>query len=192
MSIDIDASAIFRTLQHFVSANNVHPILVNFTAALIPVSVVSDILARVFGKPSLRDTGWWTLCFAAIVTPFTASAGWLLWTHDYDGVIGMTIHKWLGTSLALLVVGLVLWRWTFFKRTSNPSVIYLLLASVVVGAVFYQGHLGGKQSFGCNSIAPQKTLITNAAAKLLHGSAEISGFADQSESLGVIRSVCWT
>ena len=189
MSINILASASLKTLQHFVSVYNVHPMLVNFTAALIPVSVGSDVLARIFGKPSLRDTGWWTLCFAAIVTPFTASAGWLLWARDDDGVIGMTIHKWLGTSLAVLVVGLVLWRWSFFKRTSNPSVIYLLFASVIVGAVFYQGHLGGKQSFGFNSIAPQNTPLTNVTVKLLHESPEITGFADQLESLAVIRSV---
>ena len=152
MSINILASASLKTLQHFVSVYNVHPMLVNFTAALIPVSVGSDVLARIFGKPSLRDTGWWTLCFAAIITPFTASAGWLLWSHDDDGVLGMTIHKWLGTSLAVLLLGLVLWRWSLFKSTSNPSLLYLLIASMVVGAVFYQGHLGGKQSFGCNSI----------------------------------------
>ncbi len=147
------ADSVYETLRQFVSAYKVHPILVNFTAALIPVSVGSDILARVFGKQTLRDTGWWTLCFAAVITPFTASAGWLFWMEDDNGVIGMTIHKWLGTALAMLLVGLVLWRWWFFKSNSRPSVVYLLVALVVVGAVVYQGHLGGDQSFGSMSDA---------------------------------------
>ena len=145
------AASVYETLHQFVSALKVHPILVNFTAALIPVSVGSDILARVFGKQTLSDTGWWTLCFAAIITPFTAVTGWLFWMKYDDGVPGMTIHKWLGTGLAVLIVGLVLWRWWFFKRSSRPSVFYLLVALAVVGAVVYQGHLGGDQSFSMSS-----------------------------------------
>jgi uncharacterized membrane protein len=142
------AASVYETLHQFVSAYKVHPILVNFTAALVPVSAGSDILGWVFGKQTLRDTGWWTLCFAAVITPFTAIAGWLFWMDGDVGVPGMTIHKWLGTSLAVLLVGLVLWRWWFFKSNRRPSVFYLLVALAVIGAVVYQGHLGGDQSFG--------------------------------------------
>jgi uncharacterized membrane protein len=142
------AASVYETLHQFVSVYKVHPILVNFTAALVPVSVGSDILGWAFGKQTLRDTGWWTLCFAAVITPFTAIAGWLFWMEDDVGVPGMTIHKWLGTSLAVLLVGLVLWRWWFFKSNRRPSVFYLLVALAVIGAVVYQGHLGGDQSFG--------------------------------------------
>ncbi|MGH7136697.1 MAG: DUF2231 domain-containing protein, partial [Pirellulales bacterium] len=88
----------------------IHPILVNFTVGLIPVSIFSDVLGRVLAKQTLRDTGWWTLCFAAIITPFTATAGWLFWMEDDVGVTGMTIHKWLGTTLATLLIGLAVWR----------------------------------------------------------------------------------
>ena len=155
MSSYIFAHSIYETLHQFVSAQKLHPILVNFTAALIPVSVGSDILARVFGKQTLRDTGWWTLCFAAVITPFTAITGWLFWMNDDNGVSGMTIHKWLGTALAVLLLGLVLWRWWFFKSDSRPNVLYLLVALAVVGSVVYQGHLGGDQSFSMSSdLAP--------------------------------------
>ncbi len=141
------AASVFEALHQFVSSYLVHPILVNFTAALIPVSVVSDILGRIFAKQTLRDTGWWTLCFAAIITPFTAIAGWLYWMPDDIGVTGMTIHKWLGTTLAVLLVGLVVWRWWFFNSNRWPNLFYLLIALAVVAALVYQGHLGGDQSF---------------------------------------------
>jgi uncharacterized membrane protein len=141
------AASVYETLQQFVSVYKVHPILVNFTAALIPISLASDLLGRLLARQTLRDTGWWTLCFAAIMTPFTAAAGWLWWMEDDNGVTGMLIHRWLGTSLAVLLVGLAVWRWWFFKNNRWPNAFYLVVALAVVGALIYQGHLGGLQSF---------------------------------------------
>ena len=137
----------FEALHQFVTAYKIHPILVNFTAALIPVSVFSDILGKCLAKQTLRDTGWWTLCFAAIITPLTAISGWLFWMKDDVGITGMTIHKWLGTALAMVLLCFIAWRWSFFKSNRWPSLFYLLVALAVVGAVVYQGHLGGDQSF---------------------------------------------
>jgi uncharacterized membrane protein len=142
------AANAINALKTFVSDYKIHPILVNFTAALIPVSVGADIFARILKKESLRATAWWTLVIAACITPFTAIAGWLFWMKDDVGVTGMTIHKWLGTSLAILLVGLVLWRWWSYRKVAWPSVLYLCAGIVVMGALAYQGHLGGDQSFG--------------------------------------------
>ena len=141
------------SLRQFVSDQKLHPILVNFTAALIPVSIFSDIAARLLHRETLRATAWWTLCFAACITPLTAAAGWLFWMPDDVGVRAMTIHKWLGTSLAALFVALAIWRGIIYRRKQWPSFIYLLLGLVLVGATAYQGHLGGDQSFGGTSDA---------------------------------------
>ena len=67
---------------------------------------------------------------------------------DDIGVTGMTIHKWLGTSLAIVIVALLLWRWVVYKKDRWPSLIYLFSGILVVAALVYQGHLGGNQSFG--------------------------------------------
>jgi uncharacterized membrane protein len=96
------AAGIISALQQFVTVTKLHPILVNFTAALVPVSVASDFIGRLCKIESLRNTGWWTLFYATVVTPFTAITGWLFWMGDDNGVTGMTIHKWLGTGLAVL------------------------------------------------------------------------------------------
>jgi uncharacterized membrane protein len=100
------------------------------------------------------------------VTPLTAVAGWLFWMGDDQGVTAMTIHKWLGTSLAVLLFGLLLWRWRLARQKRWASVPYLCAGIVVIAALIYQGHLGGDQTYGdMASAAPtalQATLHTTA------------------------------
>lgn len=134
-------------LSHFVTVLKLHPILVNFTAALIPVSVAADFVARWRVHEELRITAWWTMLLAAIVTPFTAVAGWLFWMSDDNGVAIMTVHKWLGTTLAVLILGLFAWRWTFRRRRQPVSLAYLTVAVLFVAALVIQGSLGGYQVF---------------------------------------------
>lgn len=127
----------------------VHPILVNFTAALVPISLVCDVLARLTGRESLRATGWWTLVFATAITPLTVIAGWL-WLDDMDGMDmpDMTVHKWLGTFLIGVFAALLAWRWQAHRRNAAPGIAYLATAGLVVAALSLQGHLGGTMSFG--------------------------------------------
>lgn len=141
------AAGILPALQHFVMTTKLHPILVNFTAALVPVSVGSDFIGRFLKIESLRNTGWWTLFYATVVTPFTAITGWLFWMSDDNGVRGMTIHKWLGTGLALLLFSLFAWRRQLHRRQAWPTLAYLIFGAVFVAALAYQGHLGGEQVF---------------------------------------------
>ena len=131
-----------------------HPILVNFTAALVPASLISDVLGRLSRKRSLFAAGWWMLLYAVIVTPFTALAGWL-WLRQMGGMDmpPMTIHKWLGSSLAFVFAGLLFWRWRIYRRADGtPGWPYLSCAALVVIALTLQGHLGGKMTFGGDDV----------------------------------------
>src|SRR5438477_8003242 len=126
-----------------------HPILVNFTAALVPASIVSDVLGQLLRKQSLFVAGWWMLLYAALITPFTALAGWV-WLRQMGGMDmpPMTIHKWLGTALAVAFIALTFWRWRIHRRGEEvPSRLYLTCAAMIVGVLTLQGHLGGKMSF---------------------------------------------
>jgi uncharacterized membrane protein len=122
-------------LQHAVTVIKLHPILVNFTAALVPVSVTADLVARWWKHDELRITAWWTMVVASIVTPFTAVAGWLFWMSDDNGVAIMTIHKWLGTSLAILILGLFAWRRRFRRSRLPGSLAYLVVAALFIAAL---------------------------------------------------------
>jgi uncharacterized membrane protein len=129
---------------------HIHPILVNFTAALIPVSVFSDVLAKLLRRESLKHTAWWTLLYAAAVTPCTALAGWF-WKRSVEAALPpemIAVHQWLGISLAAAFIILAFWRGALHRRGGSPGVAYLLLAALVSGALIYQGHLGGSMTFG--------------------------------------------
>jgi uncharacterized membrane protein len=140
-------AGIYSALQRFVSETKLHPILVNFTAALVPASMFSDFAGRIIKSEALRHTAWWTLFYATVVTPFTAITGWLFWMPDDNGVTGMTIHKWLGTGLAALLFVLFAWRVKLRLQGKWASTPYLIVGAIFVAAVAYQGHLGGEQVF---------------------------------------------
>lgn len=86
---------------------------VNFTAALIPVSLGSDLLGRVLRKDSLQHVGWWAIFYATLATPITVYLGirWMnqLGRHGSN----MAIHQWLGYAMAGLMLILTLWRCVF-------------------------------------------------------------------------------
>ncbi|HJT24718.1 MAG TPA: DUF2231 domain-containing protein [bacterium] len=141
------AAGIIPAVQHFVMGTKLHPIFVNFTAALVPISIATDFAARFLKRESLRSTAWWTLLFATAITPLTAVSGWLFWMADDNGVSGMTIHKWLGTGLAVLLVLLFMWRYRLNQKRQWATLPYLLVGAIFVIALTIQGHLGGEQVF---------------------------------------------
>lgn len=124
-----------------------HPILVNFTAALVPFSLLCDAGALASGDDTLAHSARWSVLFAAAVTPLTAFTGWLFWMKDDQGSAGMAVHKRLGTALPAVLILLALWRAALHKRGLKPRLPYLLFAALVVALLVYQGSLGGAQVF---------------------------------------------
>ncbi len=140
----------FFSILSEISWHHLHPIMVNFTAALVPASVGSDLLGKITKRMSLSHAAWWTLLYAAIVTPLTATAGWF-WKRQVEaGLSAETIwkHQWLGISLAAVFIGLAIWRGVIHRRNESPGALYFLLASAVVAALVYEGNLGGSMIFG--------------------------------------------
>ncbi len=130
--------------------HDIHPMLVNFTAALVPASIGSDVLGKFTRRQSLGHAAWWMLFYAAAITPFTTLAGWL-WKRTVEEGLPPEIihtHQWLGISLAFLFVVLASWRGLLHRRDESPGPLYFLLAIVVFMALAYQGSLGGKMVFG--------------------------------------------
>ncbi len=133
------------------SLEHIHPILVNFTAALLPASLATDVLGRMFRRQSLHEAASWMLIYAAGITPLTAIAGFMWKNSVGEAALPRSVlltHQWLGISLAIFFVGLALWRWKIHALDETPGLPYLVSASVIVSALVYQGALGGRMAFG--------------------------------------------
>lgn len=127
-----------------------HPILVNFTAALLPLAFLSDLLGLWFKRPSLHNAAAWMMLYEAVITPITGAAGWW-WKAQSAGALPaniITMHQWLGTSLAVVFILLAIWRWAIQKRNAVPGAGYLVVTAIVALALVYQGSLGGLMVFG--------------------------------------------
>lgn len=129
--------------------SHIHPVLVHFTTALLPVSLVSDAIGKFYDRGSLTPAAWWMLLYAALATPATALAGWM-WAGDMAGVAGgtMAVHEWLGTILTFWFLALAVWRGVAFRHRETPGPAYFAFAAVTVAALMYQGYLGGKMTLG--------------------------------------------
>jgi uncharacterized membrane protein/plastocyanin len=128
----------------------IHPILVNFTAALLPLAFLSDVLGKLFRRQSLHNAAWWMVLYAALITPLTAIAGWW-WKSKLGNDLPanlIRVHEWLGTAAVVLFVALALWRWNIQRRGVAPPIAYLAFAGIAVLALVYQGSLGGAMLFG--------------------------------------------
>jgi uncharacterized membrane protein len=139
-------------MASLISWNHIHPVLVHFSTALVPASLASDALGKYLGRGSLTAAAWWMMLYGAIATPFTVFAGWLLATGfpaaTAEQLPGLKIHEWLGSFLALAFGLMAIWRGKIFNGDSKPSIRYISIGALVVGALMFQGYLGGKMTIG--------------------------------------------
>ena len=103
---------------------NWHPVFVHFTVALLLLSVILYLLARLPLSASLRGE-WqvvarWSLWFGAVFAVVTAITGWLAYNsveHDDISHVAMTEHRdWALTTLALFVLVAL---WSLWGRLAN-------------------------------------------------------------------------
>lgn len=140
-------------LSALIPWNHIHPVLVHFTTALLPVSFASDVLGKFTQRYSLTPAAWWMLLYGAVATPMTVVAGWI-WAGEVadpsgiSSIPGLAAHQWLGTGLVFGFIVLAAWRGRIFVRGRKPGAAYFAVAAGIVAALMYQGYLGGKMTLG--------------------------------------------
>ncbi|MGE9297358.1 MAG: DUF2231 domain-containing protein [Puniceicoccales bacterium] len=139
-----------KPLSREVLFARIHPLIVHFPVATIPMAAFIALLGGIFRRyedwlPAIR----WSLLIGALVAPVAVASGWLL--ADVEGFRDATvrIHRWLGVS-GLVVAWICLLTVEWGERTSNPhgrrwAILLLLAAAVLIGFV---GHTGGELVYG--------------------------------------------
>jgi uncharacterized membrane protein len=133
-----------------LTPDHIHPILVNFTSALVPASVVSDAAGRILRKPALHAAAWWMLIYATALTPLTALAGlwWKQKLRDTLPADQVAEHMWIGIGLTVAFIVLLLWRRASYRKSEAPGLAYFAFAILIIAALLIQGALGGNMVFG--------------------------------------------
>lgn len=129
---------------------NMHPFAVHFPIALIPASFIALVLARRRGHAV--DVIRAVIILAGIAAVGAATLGWLnagFSLTDEDPV--QTWHRWLGTTLAVLVGGVAIWAWRHTESVNSRAITWLLGGLTLL--LLVQGWLGATLTHGMEHMA---------------------------------------
>lgn len=129
-----------------VRLHEVHPAIVHFPIALLPVALGADLVGRLTGSDALRETGRKLMPIAAASAALSAATGLVAQeeveaegrAHDV-----LVTHRNINLSMVAVSAAMALWRWR--KREPSPS--YLALGLAGLGAVSYSAYLGSKMVY---------------------------------------------
>lgn len=119
-----------------------HPALVHFPIALLPVAVGADLLGRATGSHTLLEAGRVGIALAAGSAAISAVAGLAAQqavhaegaAHD-----ALVTHRTLNLGLVGVSTGMAVWR----QGRRRPTPGYLALGLAAMGVMSYSAYLGG-------------------------------------------------
>lgn len=126
--------------------HELHPSLVHFPLALLPLSIGADLLGRVTGNESLMDLGRRTMPLAAASGLVAGVAGLMAQTEVKAKGASMDLlqtHRTLNLGLVAIAGAMAVKR----AQQEKPSVAYLGLGLVGIAAMAYSAYLGGEMVY---------------------------------------------
>jgi uncharacterized membrane protein len=124
-----------------------HPIMVHFPTAFFPAALFTAIIGR--RRPGFAAPVQFLVVAGAILTPLAAVLGWLdAMSEEPDPLL--TVHRWLGTGIALAALALGVWAWCRPGQDRSLAMIAALI--VITAAVIVQGWYGGAMVHGIDHL----------------------------------------
>lgn len=126
----------------------VHPALVHYPLAFLPLAVGADLLGRATGSRPLREMGRLGVTLAAGSAALAAVAGLAAQqevnveegSEAYDLLL---THRTINLTAVIGATAMAAWRWG--RKEASPT--YLALGLGALGMVGYSAYLGGKMVY---------------------------------------------
>ena len=129
-----------------IGLQEMHPAMVHFPIAFLPLSLGADALGRLTGDYALLEMGRRTMPLAAASAVTAAALGLIAQeavhaegqAHDL-----LATHRTLNAGLVGVTAAMALKR----MRSHRPSLGYLAVGLAALGAMGYSAYLGGRMAY---------------------------------------------
>lgn len=164
----------------------VHPALVHLPIALVALSFLADVVAKISPRESLRHVGFWALVAALFGGLLTVAAGY--WDMDHAALNEEThgfvdLHLKIGWTLAITLLVLTIWRWRIRQQARRVVTAPYVIASFIVFALtMFQGWFGGEMVYSHGAGVAAAGQGTEPAAKAQERLARVRNFLEPSET----------
>lgn len=154
-----------------VRLQKIHPSIVHYPLALLPIAVGADLVASVTGSETMAEVGRTLMPIAAASAALSAVTG--LVAQEEVNAQGeaadlLATHRSLNLSLVTLSTAMAAYR----LRREKPGLGYLALALAGLGAMGYSAYLGGKMVYEHGlGVKPADGLRDGDSPELLPSSA---------------------
>ena len=129
-----------------VKLQELHPSLVHFPIALLPVAIGADLIAHVTGSRTLAAVGRTLMPVAAAGAAVAAAAGLVAAVEvraEGEAEALLVTHRNMNLALTAVTAGMAAWR----AREDEAGPGYLALGLAGLGALSYSAYLGGKMVY---------------------------------------------
>ena len=130
------------------SITEIHPLFVHFPIALFSTGLFFDLLAQIFKKEELEQTGFWCMLMGLVSCLFTNMTGLLAFLEEgsFSDLPRFSHALLIWASIFLFAV--LFWVRIKFQLDIRYSpakrYLYVMIHILTVGILFYGAHLGAK------------------------------------------------
>lgn len=126
-----------------------HPSMVHFPIAMLLGAALAEVLRMVTGRAFFLNAGRFCLWVGGVAAVVAAVLGWFFGGfHLVDDSWILTTHRWLGTTTAVLSVGLLVVGERTFRRADASWAGYRTMLFLGAGLVGATGFFGGALIYG--------------------------------------------